>query len=561
MFWDDIKLVTEQVQKFGLRKPFVDLGGLNQPVIADYDLTIKTGEQYARYVKLSQRPFEHIDKDYFVINPESGDPPIEELPSKYSNTFGTAVCLNVIEHIENPFQVFQAFYEIMKPNSLLIISTVFLFPYHPSPRDYWRYTPECLSYLAKNVGFTVLESNWRLNISANQGVKNIHNNELQEIRSVFVILTKCGFEDLPVTVYALPKRVSVNGLANQFIALEETTNELSRYIEQYSQAPTNQLAINNLCKVRKQIAKQWLDCPSEQLARAYYHDLGRIHKTLLDSGIKNEPLTEIEQLFSNDIVKNQRQYQSTVLPEWEYLAEGWDTKDTRIKGWNVQSILDVRKTSRSYFEALLQSNESLGKSYETHNTYMAYAYVLALAARKKDYISLLDWGGGIGDYYLLSKAVLPEIEIDYHCKDLAFLCQGGRELLPEVNFLEDEEACFNRSYDLVLASSSLQYSRNWKQVVQQLAAVSRSYLYITRLPIVHQAASFVVVQRPYQYGYQTEYMGWFLNREEFLDYVGSLQMELVREFLIQERPLVHGAPEQGECRGFLFRPQSSDLKT
>jgi hypothetical protein len=28
----------------------------------------------------------------------------------------------------------------------------------------------------------------------------------------------------------------------------------------------------------------------------------------------------------------------------------------------------------------------------------------------------------------------------------------------------------------------------------------------------------------------------------------------IREFLIQERPIVKGAPEQSEGRGFLFRP-------
>jgi putative methyltransferase (TIGR04325 family) len=202
-------------------------------------------------------------------------------------------------------------------------------------------------------------------------------------------------------------------------------------------------------------------------------------------------------------------------------------------------------------EASLPTNND----YAAHNTMMVYAYVIALAARKKDRISLLDWGGGIGHYYIISKVLMPEIEIDYHCKDLPLLCKGGQELLPEAKFHEKEEECFTRVYDLVLASSSLHYSEDWQRVVQRLASVTESYLYITRIPVVHRSASFVVVQRPYQYGYQTEYLCWFLNREEFLVQLDSLQMELVREFLIQERPQVHNAPEQGEYRGFLFRPR------
>jgi putative methyltransferase (TIGR04325 family) len=263
------------------------------------------------------------------------------------------------------------------------------------------------------------------------------------------------------------------------------------------------------------------------------------------------------------------------LPEWEYVPEGWRSKDPRIKGWNVESIVETNKAKWPEFLRLVQGSgpveqaHRLGVAYEgavlssddyaTHNTIMSYGYVIARAAWKRDRISLLDWGGGIGHYYVISKALLPEIEIDYHCKDLPLICQGGRELLPEAKFHEDEEECFAQTYDLVLASSSLHYSEDWKGVAQRLALATRSYLYITRFPIVQRLTSFVVVQRPYRYGYQTEYLCWFLNREEFLTHMRTLEMDLIREFLIQERPNVHKAPEQGEYRGFLFRPKLREI--
>jgi putative methyltransferase (TIGR04325 family) len=258
------------------------------------------------------------------------------------------------------------------------------------------------------------------------------------------------------------------------------------------------------------------------------------------------------------------------FPEWEYVPEGWRSKDPRVKGWNVESILETQKSKWPEFQRSVQGNGPLGSAHEgpvtsnndyaAHNSMMAYAYAIALAARKKDRISLLDWGGGIGHYYIISKALLPEVTIDYHCKDLPLLCEGGRELLPEANFYEDEEECFEPTYDFVLASSSLQYCEDWKRIAQRLALATRSYLYITRIPIIHRKASFVVVQRPYQYGYETEYLCWFLNREEFLTHMSTLEMELIREFLIQEQPHVHNAPEQGEYRGFLFRPTSREIK-
>jgi len=220
MFWNDILLVTEQIEKYGLRKPFVDLGGMERPCIADYDLTIMTGDQNARYVFLNQRPFDHIDNGYTILNPDKGDPLIEDLPYQYANTFGTAACLNVLEHVQNPFRVFSALYQIMKRNSLLIIETVFSFPYHPSPLDYWRYSPDCLRYLSGFAGFTVLECDWRMTIPADKGIRNTAPgvDEPQEIRSVYVTLTKGAFSATPEAKYPIPQRISTNEKANQYFA-------------------------------------------------------------------------------------------------------------------------------------------------------------------------------------------------------------------------------------------------------------------------------------------------------------------------------------------------------
>lgn len=194
MFLDDIRLVTEMVNKYRALalKPTVDMGGLAKPTIADYDITIQTGNQRARYVKLEEgvRPFDHVDPDYVILNPEKGDAPIEESSTQMWEHWGTIICLNVVEHVENPFRVFEALRMMLQLHGLLIVSTVFSFPYHPSPRDYWRYSPDCLKMLCEVSGLKVLEADWRLTVTADKGVKEIHTGEPQEIRSVYVVATK-----------------------------------------------------------------------------------------------------------------------------------------------------------------------------------------------------------------------------------------------------------------------------------------------------------------------------------------------------------------------------------
>ena len=86
-------------------------------------------------------------------------------------------------------------------------------------------------------------------------------------------------------------------------------------------------------------------------------------------------------------------------------------------------------------------------------------------------------------------------------------------------------------------------------------------MYVTRLPIVFNNPSFVVLQRAYNFGYDTEYLGWFINRDEFLQCAKDTDMEFLREFLIDERPSsVHGASEVGEYRGFLFQPSVKEAE-
>jgi len=257
-------------------------------------------------------------------------------------------------------------------------------------------------------------------------------------------------------------------------------------------------------------------------------------------------------------------------PEWEYVPEGWARaqSDAKIKGWNVESVLEAYKARWPAFVHQLEGTAPLGISPESptpeqsdlafHNTLMIFAYALALATRTKNAISMLDWGGGIGHYYLIGKTLVPGLDIDYHCKDTPALIEYGKKLFPQAHFCADE-SCLARRYDFVLASTSLHYSEDWPAVLAGLARATDGYLLVTQLPVTSKSPSFVFVQRPYRYGYNTEYLGWCLNQTEFLARAQAAEMELLREFLIGHQiPIAH-APGPCEYRAFLFRPRTSHV--
>jgi putative methyltransferase (TIGR04325 family) len=257
-------------------------------------------------------------------------------------------------------------------------------------------------------------------------------------------------------------------------------------------------------------------------------------------------------------------------PEWEYVPEGWSRP---VRGWNVSSIAELEQAR--WVEQAEQANRHRlpgrddGESpselgdLSRHNFAVTNAYAFALAAVGRDSLSVLDWGGSVGQFHATARRLLPETELEYHVKEVPATCAVGRRTNPSVHFHEDD-ACLKRAYDLVFLACALQYVEDWQRHLARLAEATGRYLYVTRLPIVFERPSFVVMQRGARHGYEADFLSWVLNRSELLSAATEAGLTLVHEFLpgedlvrealTGERVQIRGAPEQFESRGFLFRP-------
>ena len=79
---------------------------------------------------------------------------------------------------------------------------------------------------------------------------------------------------------------------------------LSSIIEQYQKNSADLSALANVRQARRQIAAIWLNLPAEQVASAFAGDAGKQHQGILNSDIRDEPLTDIEQTFVNELAAN-----------------------------------------------------------------------------------------------------------------------------------------------------------------------------------------------------------------------------------------------------------------
>jgi hypothetical protein len=100
------------------------------------------------YVGLDLQPGPGVD--------EVGD--IEECDGRWAKEgfYKTVVCCETLEHVNSPADALAGMWAVAAEDSLLIVTTVFAFPVHEFPADYWRFTPNGLQKLMEDAGFVVV---------------------------------------------------------------------------------------------------------------------------------------------------------------------------------------------------------------------------------------------------------------------------------------------------------------------------------------------------------------------------------------------------------------------
>jgi SAM-dependent methyltransferase len=77
--------------------------------------------------------------------------PIEAIPVEAA-AFDVAICIQVLEHVDDPAQGVRELHRIVRPGGRVLLSTHGTFVYHPNPVDRWRWTHEGLERLFAESG-------------------------------------------------------------------------------------------------------------------------------------------------------------------------------------------------------------------------------------------------------------------------------------------------------------------------------------------------------------------------------------------------------------------------
>ena len=79
-----------------------------------------------------------------------------EIPAK-DNTFDSAICTAVLEHLEEPELALHECYRILNKTGIAIYTVPFIWHLHEEPRDFYRFSKYGLKHLFNKVGFEIVE--------------------------------------------------------------------------------------------------------------------------------------------------------------------------------------------------------------------------------------------------------------------------------------------------------------------------------------------------------------------------------------------------------------------
>lgn len=141
LYYAQYQITLPLIKKY-VRGCLIDLGCGDMPFREEM-------EQYVvRYDSLDFFP--RNDEVTYISNIQNMD----IIPDK---SYDSAICLEVLEHIADPFQAVCEIYRILAPQGIGVISVPHLSRLHEEPHDYYRYTKYGLKYMFERAGFRIIE--------------------------------------------------------------------------------------------------------------------------------------------------------------------------------------------------------------------------------------------------------------------------------------------------------------------------------------------------------------------------------------------------------------------
>jgi SAM-dependent methyltransferase len=85
---------------------------------------------------------------------------IHDLPADWGGRFSGVLCSEVLEHVARPWVALPKLRAVIRPGGWIVVTTLFAFPEHGFPDDFYRYSQSGLRLLLEDAGFVDVETEY-----------------------------------------------------------------------------------------------------------------------------------------------------------------------------------------------------------------------------------------------------------------------------------------------------------------------------------------------------------------------------------------------------------------
>jgi putative methyltransferase (TIGR04325 family) len=202
----------------------------------------------------------------------------------------------------------------------------------------------------------------------------------------------------------------------------------------------------------------------------------------------------------------------------------WIIAQRKSIGYNDSNIISkvrksalIAKNSKSKFEI---DSIIFSKPYRN----IKFEKILANLAKKKKSIKIIDFGGSLGStYYRYRDIFSSQKKVKWSIiEQKAFVEIGKKEFKDKnldfyYNLEEFINKNINKQIDIFLLSSSLQYIKNYKKIINKVNKLNVNYVIILKTPMKLSKKNEIYVEKVPEQIYGTSYSSWVFSKVKLIN--------------------------------------------
>jgi putative methyltransferase (TIGR04325 family) len=234
----------------------------------------------------------------------------------------------------------------------------------------------------------------------------------------------------------------------------------------------------------------------------------------------------------------------------------WSAASRAASGYDAEAILERIASAQRAVRNGEACYERDGVLFDTPDfEFSLVALLQRAAADNRGKLTVLDFGGSLGTSYIRNRALLDNIDtlLWQVVEQPHFVELGKREFEDRALKFEDSIAeC--QPPDVVLLRSVLQYLPEPHALVEELATLSPTWIFVDRTPFTRSGEEAVMLQKVPAKVYRASYPAWVLSWDKLCAQLAT-HYSLVCEIPSAENDAGSGR-FRADYRGGIFRRQA-----